>query len=189
MNVRTAVIAKKQSTLQPLTRLIPFILSTSLQLAWLYPSSPAYPVTSAQNIDIIHSPLFVAFICAWGLQFAHQVGRMILAHVTSTPFPMWDWIWIWSIIGAVDANLPILLDRFVVVVILSLSPLTNAGLIEHLCFKLHIAQQRGSSTRPSSFPFSPTEDSAPWSSTISPSTWESHVSLSARKIRKGTGRR
>ena len=31
---------------------------------------------------------------------------MILAHVTSTPFPVWDWVWIWSFLGAVDANLP-----------------------------------------------------------------------------------
>jgi len=31
---------------------------------------------------------------------------MILAHVTSGPFPRWDWIWVWSVVGAVDANLP-----------------------------------------------------------------------------------
>jgi len=37
---------------------------------------------------------------------------MILAHVTSTPFPMWDWVWIWSIVGAIDANLPLLFDRY-----------------------------------------------------------------------------
>ncbi|KAF9010679.1 choline ethanolaminephosphotransferase [Cyathus striatus] len=60
----------------------------------------------ANKNQIINSASFVPFLCAWGLQFAHQVGRMILAHVTSGPFPMWDWVWIWSVIGAVDANLP-----------------------------------------------------------------------------------
>ena len=50
-------------------------------------------------------------MCAWGLQFAHQVSRMILAHVTKQPFPWWDAMWMWSVVGAVDANLPALLDR------------------------------------------------------------------------------
>ena len=63
------------------------------------------------NSDILRSPAFVPFLCAWGLQFAHQVGRMILAHVTGQPFPWWDSMWVWSIIGAVDANLPWLIGR------------------------------------------------------------------------------
>jgi len=49
----------------------------------------------------------VPFLCAWGLQFAHMVGRMILAHVTKEKFPVWDWVWVWSLVGAVDANLPL----------------------------------------------------------------------------------
>jgi len=63
------------------------------------------------NSDILQSPAFVAFMCAWGIQFAHQVGRMILAHVTGQPLPWWDVMWIWSIIGTIDANLPWLIGR------------------------------------------------------------------------------
>ncbi|KAJ4478390.1 Choline/ethanolaminephosphotransferase [Lentinula aciculospora] len=56
---------------------------------------------------ILNSPLFIPFLCAWGFQFAHQVGRMILSHLTksSSSFPFWDWLWVLSIVGAVDANL------------------------------------------------------------------------------------
>ncbi|KAG2022349.1 cholinephosphotransferase [Coprinopsis cinerea AmutBmut pab1-1] len=88
----------------PLVLLLPFVASAGIQIAWL--SHPEY-----NNSYIIKSSAFVPFVLAWGLQFAHQVGRMILAHVTSAPFPVFDWIWIWSAIGAVDANLPHLLGR------------------------------------------------------------------------------
>ena len=50
----------------------------------------------------------MSFLCAWGLQFAHQVGRIILAHVAKDKFPVWDWVWILSVLGAADANLPLL---------------------------------------------------------------------------------
>jgi len=103
-NVRTATLAAHKPSVSPLLQLLPFAISAGIQIAWL--SQPEY-----NNSAIINSATFVPFLCAWGLQFAHQVGRMILAHVTSTPFPMWDWIWIWSVIGAVDANLPHLLGR------------------------------------------------------------------------------
>lgn len=100
-NVRRVTRAQKKSTLRPLLLLLPFVFSTLIQIAWL--SHPKY-----NNSYIIKSAAFVPFLCAWGLQFAHQVGRMILAHVTSTPFPIWDWIWIWSFLGALDANMPLL---------------------------------------------------------------------------------
>ncbi len=96
--------ATGKSTLRPLLFLLPYPIAAAIQIAWL--SYPAY-----YSSAIINSSLFVPFLCAWGLQFAHQVGRMILAHVTSTPFPVWDWMWIWSIIGAIDANLPRLFGR------------------------------------------------------------------------------
>ncbi|KAF8816219.1 Choline/ethanolaminephosphotransferase [Phlegmacium glaucopus] len=101
LNVRRATRAQKKSTLRPLLLLLPFLFSTLIQIAWL--SHPQY-----NNSYILKSAAFVPFLCAWGLQFAHQVGRMILAHVTSTPFPAWDWIWIWSFLGALDANMPLL---------------------------------------------------------------------------------
>jgi len=104
INVRRAMKNSGRSTLKPLLLLLPFPFAALIQIAWL--AQPHYNQSA-----IINSPLFVPFLCAWGLQFAHQVGRMILAHVTSMPFPMWDWMWILSILGAVDANLPRLIGR------------------------------------------------------------------------------
>lgn len=95
---------RASSNYPPLVLLFPFIISTGIQLAWL--SHPEY-----NDSYIIKSAAFIPFMCAWGLQFAHQVGRMILAHVTSAPFPMFDWVWAWSLLAAVDANLPTLLGR------------------------------------------------------------------------------
>ncbi|KAG5728742.1 hypothetical protein E4T56_gene18606 [Termitomyces sp. T112] len=103
-NVRRAMKASGKPTIQPLLLLVPFVIAAGIQISWL--AQPSY-----NRSAIINSPNFVPFLCAWGLQFAHQVGRMILAHVTSTPFPRWDWIWIWSIIGALDANLPRIIGR------------------------------------------------------------------------------
>jgi hypothetical protein len=100
------MLASGKSTTQPLLLLLPFVVSAGIQVFWLI--HPHY-----DNSAIINSALFVPFLCAWGLQFAHQVGRMILAHVTSSPFPWWDWMWVWSLVGAVDANLPMLAGRSV----------------------------------------------------------------------------
>ncbi|GLB43667.1 putative CDP-alcohol phosphatidyltransferase class-I family protein [Lyophyllum shimeji] len=103
-NVRFAMKLAGKPRIRPLVLLLPFVVAASLQISWL--AAPTY-----HNNDIIHSPNFVPFLCAWGLQFAHQVGRMILAHVTNTPFPCWDWLWVWSAVGALDANLPHILGR------------------------------------------------------------------------------
>lgn len=100
-NVRITMHKQQKSHLRPLLYLLPFVFTALLQVAWL--SHPRY-----NNSWIIESASFVPFLCAWGLQFAHQVGRMILAHVTKGDFPAWDWVWIWSVIGAVDANLPLI---------------------------------------------------------------------------------
>lgn len=58
---------------------------------------------------MVYSPLLVPFLCTWGLQFAHQVGRMILAHVTQEQQMPWfgsDGLWLWVVtLGiAIDAN-------------------------------------------------------------------------------------
>ncbi|KAJ3859246.1 Choline/ethanolaminephosphotransferase [Lentinula novae-zelandiae] len=95
-NVRTAMRASGKSTTKPLLLLLPFLFSAGIQVAWL----------NRGLFTIRNSALFIPFLCAWGLQFAHQVGRMILAHLTKTSFPVWDWLWVTSLIGAVDANLP-----------------------------------------------------------------------------------
>ncbi|EIM83608.1 Choline/ethanolaminephosphotransferase [Stereum hirsutum FP-91666 SS1] len=103
-NVYKSRRESNKSALQPLLYLAPFPLSALVQCAWL---SAPIPTKSA----ILYSPMFLPFVSAWGLQFAHQVGRMILAHVTSQPFPWWDSMWIWSIVGALDANMPRLIGR------------------------------------------------------------------------------
>lgn len=103
-NVHKAMQAMGKSTLMPLIFLLPFVASAALQVLWLL-----HP--SFYHSNIIHSPLFLPFMCAWGLQFAHHVGRMILSHVTNTPFPWWNPMWIWSAIGVLDAHLPHLLHR------------------------------------------------------------------------------
>ncbi|KAI0319538.1 Choline/ethanolaminephosphotransferase [Amylostereum chailletii] len=103
-NVFKACRSSGKSVLKPLLYLLPFPASALLQVLWMN-----HPKLT--NSDILHSPAFVPFLCSWGLLFAHQVGRMILAHVTSEPFPWWDSLWLWSILGAVDANLPWLIGR------------------------------------------------------------------------------
>ena len=100
LNVWRATRAQKKSSLRPLLHLLSFLFPVLLQIAWL--SHPQY-----NDSYIIKSSAFVPFLCAWGLQFAHQVGRIILAYVTKTPFPAWDWIWVWSFFGALDANMPL----------------------------------------------------------------------------------
>jgi ethanolaminephosphotransferase len=126
MNVRVACREKKISTITPLVRLVPFLISTGLHLVWLaaplaksshLSSQPITPSDSTldphkgfttveivQGKDLLlHSAAFVPFLCMWGLQFAHQLGKMILAHVTGQPFPMVDAAWVWAAVSAVDA--------------------------------------------------------------------------------------
>jgi len=104
MNVYDARRGSGKPVVKPLLYLLPFLASVLLHVAWL--NEP-----SLRNSDIINSPVFVPFLCAWGLQFAHVVGRMIIAHVTSQPFPVWDPMYILSIVGAIDANMPNLFGR------------------------------------------------------------------------------
>ena len=106
INVRRATKADGKPSVRPLLHLLPFAVAAGIQIAWL--AQPEF-----NHSAIINSAVFVPFLCAWGLQFAHQVGRVILAHVTNGPFPYWDWMWLWSIVGAVDANLPHIFDRYV----------------------------------------------------------------------------
>ena len=104
MNVYDARRGSGKPVVKPLLYLLPFLASALLHVAWL--NEP-----SLRNSDIINSPVFVPFLCAWGLQFAHVVGRIIIAHVTIQPFPVWDPMYIWSIVGAIDANMPTLFGR------------------------------------------------------------------------------
>ncbi|OCH95703.1 Choline/ethanolaminephosphotransferase [Obba rivulosa] len=104
INVYKSRVSNKKGPLVPLLFLLPLPVSAAIEVFWL--SSPSF-----KRSAIINSPHFVPFLCAWGLQFAHQVSRIILAHLTKQPFPWWDSMWIWSIVGALDANMPFLLNR------------------------------------------------------------------------------
>ncbi|EIW87360.1 choline ethanolaminephosphotransferase [Coniophora puteana RWD-64-598 SS2] len=103
-NVRKANLTSGKSNSRALAYLGPFAISAALQAAWLASPTPA-------ESAIIYSPVFLPFVCAWGLQFAHQVGKIILGHVTKGAFPVWDVMWVWSAVGVVDAHLPTLLGR------------------------------------------------------------------------------
>jgi ethanolaminephosphotransferase len=103
MNVYRARASSGQSVLSPLLYLLPFPTTCLIHAAWLASSA-----TSAHFAGIVDSSLLLPFLCSWGLQFAHTVGRMILAHVTKQPYPLWDWMWLWSIVGAFDAALPVI---------------------------------------------------------------------------------
>jgi ethanolaminephosphotransferase len=114
-NVLRAKRAAGQPTIQPLVGLLPFVLLAAQHAAWLL-FAPA-----ADGRGILHSSLFLPFAGAWGLQFAHAVGRLILAHVTRAPFPMFDTVTLVSALGAADAALPALLGVYV----LPLDPLVR----------------------------------------------------------------
>jgi len=96
--------ARGRPALTPLFRLAPFLLSTALHLLWLSAPSPS-------SSHIVNSSLILPFMISWGLQFAHQVGRLILAHVTNQPFPVWDPMWIWLAVVSLDINSANLLGR------------------------------------------------------------------------------
>ncbi|KAG8874511.1 hypothetical protein FRB98_008388 [Tulasnella sp. 332] len=53
---------------------------------------------------ILYSDNFLPFLGFWAFEFAHQVGKMILAHVTHQRFPYWDWSWVFTGILVMDAN-------------------------------------------------------------------------------------
>lgn len=99
MNVCKAQAELKRDPFPALLLLTPCPLAAIIDIIWL--SAPTFA-----GVRILESTLFLPFMGAWGLQFAHQVSRMILAHVTKQPFPWWDSMWLWSVIGAFDANLP-----------------------------------------------------------------------------------
>ena len=104
INVLRTKLSNKEAPLHPLLHLLPFPVTVGLQLFWL--SAPTYTESR-----IINSGLLVPFLLAWGLQAAHLVSRIILAHVTKQSFPLFDSLFLWSVIGAVDANMPLLLGR------------------------------------------------------------------------------
>ncbi|KAL5533588.1 hypothetical protein ACEPAG_48 [Sanghuangporus baumii] len=98
----------RRATIRPFLRLLPFPIAVALQVFWLSAPLPQTAFEKAQSGSaepIMNSPLLVPFLLAWGLQFAHQVGRMILAHLTKRKdMPFWEWLWIWTALMGLDAN-------------------------------------------------------------------------------------
>jgi len=96
-NVYRGQRAKKAPIMEPVLSLVPCVITTALHLSWLSAPSPA-------KSTIINSPLILPFMLIWGLQFAYQVGHMILAHVTDQPFPRFYLMWVATAAAALDAN-------------------------------------------------------------------------------------
>lgn len=96
-NVYKACVREKRSVFKPLLGLIPFVVLTTSNVAWMLGN---------QSQLFVQGPLFVPFLIFWGLSFAYLVGLVIISHVCKGPFPYWNWIFVPSILGAVDAHLP-----------------------------------------------------------------------------------
>ncbi|KAJ3053944.1 hypothetical protein HK097_003017 [Rhizophlyctis rosea] len=78
LNVIKSRKSKKLSTTTPFFGLIPFFVFVAATFSWLYVS----PTILKKHI--------VPFVLLIGCIFGHQVGKMILAHVTHRPFPMFN---------------------------------------------------------------------------------------------------
>ena len=70
--------SKNLSITTPFVGLIPFFIFVAATFSWLYVS----PTILKKHI--------VPFVLLIGCIFGHQVGKMILAHVTHRPFPMFN---------------------------------------------------------------------------------------------------
>ena len=107
INVFKHRLSTKQSPFKPLLFLLPFPVSVATEVFWL--GAPSF-----KDSAILHSPLLIPFMCSWGLQFAHQVSRMILAHVTrsaSMPWAEGAGLWLVTLAGGLDAQMPVLFGR------------------------------------------------------------------------------
>jgi len=104
-------LKKNDSVIAPIIRLLPFCLSAGLHVLFL--ASPLRGPDGALGggRTVTHSALLMPYMCFWGLEFAHQVGRMITAHVTKTSFPYWDNMWVWIALGAIDGHAETLFGR------------------------------------------------------------------------------
>lgn len=92
-------LKRGQSAFLPALRLVPFCISVVLHVAFL-----ASPLVGSPGKVLVQSGYMMPYLCVWGLEFAHQVGRIITAHVTKTSFPYWDWYWVWIAALALDGH-------------------------------------------------------------------------------------
>ncbi|KAF9116568.1 hypothetical protein BGX27_001424 [Mortierella sp. AM989] len=87
---------KKLPVAPALAGLVPFIGMSVVSYLWL----DASPQIIQQHL--------LPWILYLGLSFGYSVGLMITAHVTHQPFPMFNIAFLPLIIGALNANLPLL---------------------------------------------------------------------------------
>ncbi|KLO06071.1 hypothetical protein SCHPADRAFT_883163 [Schizopora paradoxa] len=104
-NVYKASKSSKSSVLLPAARLLPFVVSTALHVSWLLASVHLMPphLLNAGAFVLLGSPLAIPILLAWGAAFAHQVGRVVLAHLTrSSGWDVWvdGWRWVILALGA-----------------------------------------------------------------------------------------
>jgi len=103
-NVYQSRVSQKKSVITPLLQLLPFLITAGVNITWI--AAPSF-----QHSEILNSALLIPFICAWGLQFAYAVGRLILAHITKDTIVWWDSMWLVSLAGSLDANSQYLFNR------------------------------------------------------------------------------
>ncbi|GAA5936635.1 hypothetical protein JCM3775_000152 [Rhodotorula graminis] len=101
-NVYLSLPAKSRtpsSLVKPITRLTPWLVHTAAMVSWLH----------AREELLLRTTLFIPFTLFWGIAFAHHVQLLILAHLTSSPFPAaWQHpLLVLSALGALDARLGI----------------------------------------------------------------------------------
>ncbi|KAG8984872.1 hypothetical protein FRB94_010715 [Tulasnella sp. JGI-2019a] len=108
-NVYRARVAINKSPITPLGRFLPFLVTCFLNIAWLSGSGPLSGAPGQSYV--LYSNCFLPFLGFWAFEFAHQVGKMILAHVTHQRFPYWDWSWVFTSVLAMDANAERLFGR------------------------------------------------------------------------------
>ncbi|KAF8274305.1 hypothetical protein EI94DRAFT_1714111 [Lactarius quietus] len=103
INVFIARRASGGPVFKPLLYLIPFPVSVLVHVAWLNHPRCATLISSTRPL------------CPFPLRMGPAVCACRWADDSRAyhepPFPVWDWMYIWTIIGAIDANMPILFGR------------------------------------------------------------------------------
>lgn len=99
MNVIRVRRSKKLAVLPALSGLLPFFSLATMVPAWL----ALRPVILREHL--------LPFMFFLGLCFAYQVGLIIVAHLTKSPFPFFNILLLPIAIGMVDALGPFLIGK------------------------------------------------------------------------------
>lgn len=98
-NVASLSLQKGKSPLSAISGLLPFLASSGLAYLWIE-ASPS-----------IFSTCLVPFTIFFGFGVAYNVGLIILAHLIKAPFPFFNRIYVPLLIGALNANMPLLFNK------------------------------------------------------------------------------